>query len=100
MKRIIAVFLMVLMLFTVTGCVGNFSVMDGMTDESNTFHYILVNEGGEWHLHKIVKWTDSSSDALGVITSCCNNRFWASYNTAILYADIPSYLPENCHICE
>lgn len=99
MKRILAVVLILVVLVTFAGC-GNMDITEGMTSSSNTLRYILVQEAGQWHLHTIDKWMDSSSDAVGVITSCCHNRFWTSYNNAILYQEFPTYLPENVIICE
>lgn len=99
MKRILAALITLVLIFALVSC-GNINIMENMTSDSNTFRYILIQEAGEWHLHTIDKWSDSgSSDAVGVVTSCCHNRFWTSYNSAILYKEMPTYLPDNVIIC-
>lgn len=96
-KLIIAILLILLLL---TGCLGNTgNLTEGFTNKTNTFNYILTYEAGEYHLHEVLKWKDSSSDALGVTTKCCHNQFWTSYNTAILYTNLPTYLPDDVIIC-
>lgn len=84
-----------------TGCNGNSgNITDGLTNSTNTFNYILTLEAGEYHLHEIAKWMDSeSSDALGVSTKCCENQFWTSYNTAMIYRNKPIYLSKNIIVC-
>ena len=99
MKKIILIIMGIALMLALCACVGNQSVWDGLTDDSNTFHYILTCEGGEYHLHELARWIDSSSDAVGAVTKCCNNRIWTSYNNAILYKELPEYLPEGVHIC-
>jgi len=94
MKKIIVCFLIFVMGLNLSGCFGNASITDGLTNDSNTFHYALTHEGGEYRLHEISKWADSSSDALGITTKCCNNRMWTSYNSSVLYKEKPAYLSE------
>jgi len=100
MKKIIVCFLIFVMGLNLSGCFGNASITDGLTNDSNTFHYALTHESGEYRLHEISKWSDSSSDALGITTKCCNNRIWTSYNSSILYKEKPVYLSEDVIICK
>lgn len=100
MKKLINVFLVLSLIVGLTGCnVGNADMSEGLTNESNTFNYILTLEAGEYHFHEVYKWKDSESDALGVTTKCCGNQFWTSYNVSVLYTNMPEYLPENVIIC-
>lgn len=85
-----------------TSCMGNTgNITEGMTNATNTFNYVLTNEAGVYHLHEVNRWKDSeSSDALGITTKCCNNQFWTSYNTSVLYTNKPEYLPEGVIVCK
>ena len=101
MKKYIALLMALLCVSSLTGCMGNSgNLTEGFTNATNTFNYVLTYEAGEYHLHEVNKWKDGESDALGITTKCCNNQFWTSYNTAILYTDKPAYLPENVIICD
>ena len=98
MKKLVLVFVLV-MVFLVSGCGNSGNLTEGLNTASNTFNYILTQEAGEYRLHHIRRWKDSESDALGVNTLCCDNQFWTSYNSAILYTDMPAYLPDTVIIC-
>lgn len=77
MKKIIFALFLCLIATTFVGCIGNSgNLTEGFTSETNTFNYILTFEAGEYHLHEVNRWKDSSSDALGITTKCCNNQFW------------------------
>lgn len=97
-KKISIIIALALAISLLAGC-GNRELSDGLTNQSNEYNYILTLEAGEYHLHSITKWSDSDSDALGATTSCCGNRLWASYNTAILYQNSPKYMPDYVIIC-
>lgn len=100
MKKTIRFAIALAMVLALTGCMGNSgNLTEGFTNESNTFNYILTLEAGAYHLHEIEKWKDSESDALGIATRCCNNQFWTSYNTAVMYTNLPTYLPEHVIYC-
>jgi len=100
MKKIIVLLLVCCIAIGLTGCMGNSgNLTEGMTNATNTFNYVLTFEAGEYHFHQVDRWKDSSSDALGITTKCCNNQLWTSYNSAILYTNKPTYLPENVIIC-
>ena len=99
-KKIIIFVLCIYVTLGLSGCMGNSgNLTEGLTNATNTFNYVLTHEAGVFHLHKVDKWKDSNSDALGISTTCCNNQFWTSYNSAILYTTKPTYLPENVTIC-
>lgn len=101
MKKILIILLFCGIMISFTGCMGNSgNLSDGFTNATNTFNYVLTYESGEYRLHEISKWKDSNSDALGVTTKCCNNQFWTSYNTAVLYTNKPEYIPEYVIICK
>jgi hypothetical protein len=104
MKKLIAIFiglvLVVSLAYGISGCMGNSgNLTEGWTDTTNTFNYVLTSEAGEHRLHKVKKWKDGDSDALGITTECCDNQFWTSYNAAILYTDKPTYLPDRVIVC-
>lgn len=99
MKKILQMLVILLILLSTSACTGNQNIWDGFTNESNSFNYILTQEAGEYHLHEIESWVDSSSDAVGTLVKCCHNRFWTSYNNAVLYKEFPKYLPNTVHIC-
>jgi hypothetical protein len=83
------------------GCTGNSgNLTEGLTNATNTFNYVLTEEAGEYHLHEVKKWKDSTSDALGISTKCCDNQFWTSYNSAIIYTNYPTDLPDHVIICD
>lgn len=101
MKKIITILLLCFIMAGLTGCMGNSgNLTEGMTNATNTFHYVLTVEVGEYHLHEVDRWKDGTSDALGITTKCCNNQFWTSYNTAVLYTNKPKYLPNDVIICK
>lgn len=100
MKKCIAIVAALLCVLSLAGCMGNSgNLTEGLTNETNTFNYILTYEAGKYHLHEVNKWKDGDSDALGVTTKCCENQFWTSYNEAVLYTNKPEYLPENVIVC-
>jgi hypothetical protein len=101
MKKTTKIILAVCLMLGLSACMGNSgNLTEGMTDATNTFNYVLVEEAGEYRLHKVRKWKDGNSDALGITTECCNNQFWTSYNRAILYTNKPTYLPDYVIICD
>lgn len=100
MKKVVIGLLLVCLLLTLVGCMGNSgNLTEGLTNSTNTFNYVLTCEAGEYHLHEVKRWKDSGSDALGVTTKCCENQFWTSYNSSVLYTNMPAYLPDNVIIC-
>lgn len=100
MKKIISLMLVLSIMVGLSACMGNSgNLTEGMTNATNTFHYVLVVEAGQYYLHEVNRWKDSESDALGITTKCCNNQFWTSYNSAIMYTNKPAYLASNVIIC-
>jgi hypothetical protein len=89
------------LIFITVGCTGNSgNLTEGFTNATNTFNYILTEEAGVFHLHEVNRWKDATSDALGITTKCCNNQFWTSYNSAIMYTNFPADLPDYVIICD
>lgn len=93
------IFLLMVLTICLTSCdylpIGNTSIEDDFTNESNTFNYAVMNQTIDNITYRVLypvdKWTDSESDAF-CIKFTMNDKYqiiWTSFNTCKLYHIIP-----------
>ncbi len=92
-KKIAAVALGTTVAFAIAGCSGSGCIGANCMGCDANLHlgYIVIEENGHNVLHTVEKWSDdSSSDSVGVRTSCCGNYIWTTANVSNLYEKKPA----------
>ena len=95
MKKFLLVATIAMLVVVLTGCFGNSSLSEGLTNESNTLRYAVIPQtiDGETYriLYPIDKWADSDSDAFAIKFTYEGQSqiLWTSFNVAKAYHSIP-----------